>query len=375
MNNKTLVVLFLHTVMLFGLPLVSVAATQAHIIEDAADTTSSSYSPVETHDILALNQATKDYLDLKVAHLTSRSDKVLYLHDLLFTAEGRNIRYDSSETKTAQQTFDSGSGDCVSLANLFVAAARHIGLKARYQKVDTPLNWEQDESFLVIPGHMNVSVFISPTTQATVELVSTYLYSDAKNKKITDKQAFAEYYSNKGVEFLSRGDYINAISLLRKATDVDKKLDFAWSNLGVAYKFNGQFEAAEHAYHKSLKLNSRRLATVKNLYLLYREMGRDYSAIQKKVERYIKKNPYSLAKTAELYFQDNYFEQAKGLYLKAIKKKPDEERFHHGLAKTYYMLGDLENATLAQQKAVALATEKNKTLYISKLNHLLRVSR
>ncbi len=342
------------------------------------DTNNDSIIPsiYEPDKILFIENRLKSYLDEQIRPIRSKSHRAKKLHEYLFTESGLNIQYDEKSTKTAHETFESGEGNCVSLANLYVAAARYVGLNAQFQKVKVPRDWERREGFYILPGHMNVAVKINVNTRAIVELVSTYISAELEDEEIDDKQAFAEYYSNKGVEELEQRRYQSAISYLEKSTEIFPDLSFTWSNLGVAYKFSGQYEKAENAYQKAIELDKNYLSALKNLYALYFELNQTDKAneLSQRVKRYARKNPYFMAKTAEVLFEQKDYAGALEFYKKAIKKKKRESDFHFGLAKSYYMLGSLEKAKRAQNDAVKYSEDDaEKQRYSSKLDAINRL--
>ena len=337
--------------------------------------TSSKFIHVEPDEILLINDDLKARLDEYIRPIASKYDRSKELHAYLFTAAGLNIEYEANTTKTAQETFDTRSGNCVSLANLYVASARYLGLKAVFQKVKVPRDWEKREGFYILPDHMNVAVKINRGTRAIVELVSTYISRELEDEEIQDKQAFAEYYSNKGVEELELRNYQSAINNLEKSTKIFPDLTFAWSNLGVAYKFDGQFDKAENAYKKAIDLDKNYLSALKNLYALYYETNQQEKAdkLSSRVKKYARKNPYFMAKTAEVLFEQKDFKGAIDFYKKAIGKKKEEGDFYFGLAKSYYMQGDLVKAQKAQKNAIKYSVDdRDKQRYSSKLDVINR---
>ena len=325
---------------------------------------------IDERDILAIDDEIKDKLDAYIRPLRLKEEKASQLHAYLFTPEGINIQYEAGETKTAQETYDTRTGNCVSLANLYVASARYLGLKAKYQNVIVPRTWEKGEEFYILPAHMNVVVTINSRTKAVVELVDTYVPLDLDDEIISDKRAFAEYYSNKGVEFLSAKDYGSAVSHLEKSIAVYDGLAFSWSNLGVAYKFNKDYEKAEKAYLKALDIDKKYLSALKNLYALYFDLNETdkVKSLSERVEKYAKRNPYFLARTAEILHSKGEYQGAVNLYKKAVGKKKDEGDFFFGLAKAYYQLGLTKKAEKARAKALNLAKdEEHRLRYESEL--------
>lgn len=155
-------------------------------------------SAVVELDVLHLDAATKGWIDENVNRKLAQELRTRRLHELLFSAEGFGIVYDASRTKTAQATLSARSGNCLSLAHLFVAAARHLGLDARYQIVDVPRQWTRVNGLYSIPGHVNVIVKMPGHHRAVVELVGASFAETVSERLISDRQALAIHYSNLG---------------------------------------------------------------------------------------------------------------------------------------------------------------------------------
>lgn len=312
-------------------------------------------------DLLEINDKVKALLDEYVLPVKGRARRAEKLHDFLFTAEGLNVKYDADFTRTAQETFDQRAGNCVSHAALYIASARHLNMKARFQRVDVPRSWEKTDDFFIVPGHVNAVIQLSFGRRAVAEFISTYYYDfDKKHYKeevIPDKHALADYYNNLGMEAMRDRDYPKSIAYLNKSIELTSRNDSVWSNLGVVYKFIGAYELAEDAYSKSLGINKRNISTIKNLYILYHETGRASDAQQfaKRVERDNRKNPYFLNRMAETDIQLGEYDNALSNIKRAIKIDPEEEIFYVTLAKIHAATGNINGSIEAMNKAAEFA--------------------
>lgn len=315
---------------------------------------------IDDIELLKINHKIKTLLDKEIRPIKSKQRQVFALHLLLFTVDNENIRYDFTSTKTAQETFDSKSGNCLSHAALFVAAARYLGLDAVFQTVYIPRRWEKKDDFLIVPEHLNVLVKLPSSTQATIEFAGTRLENDAlKSKKTKDDAVLSEYYNNKGAEALTNKQYDLAIAYFQKSISTYKRSKSAWSNLGVTYKLLKDYEKAEHAYLQSFKIDSRNISIIQNLYSLYTSTKQDKKAEKyfEKAKKYSKKNPYGLFKLAQIDYLNGNFKRAQKSLQKAIKLKHDDPDFHHVLAKVYYQQNKKEKAinSIKRARDVALS--------------------
>lgn len=319
-------------------------------------------------DIMAISDELKAILDLNVRPIKRIEEKSTRLHEILFSENFYNIRYSFADTRVAQDVMDAKTGNCISLASLFVASARYVGLDAYFQAVEIEQTWEKRDSHYVVPGHVNVRI-AHPSKTIIVEFISTYFLntiSQKKARKISDERIFAEFYNNLGMEAFADGNLARAETLLTKAVTKDKRVDFIWSNLGVVYKHANKFDLAEKAYLKAQKLNKRNPSIANNLYVLYRETDQHKKAdtLAKRVIKYNRKNPYYLAKLAQTDMATHKYDNAVEHLLKAIKLKPEEEEFYVELSKSYFHKGDLEATRKALVGAAGAAVvSENKARY------------
>ncbi len=327
-------------------------------------------------DLLALDPHITSLLDEHVAIYDGQANKLERLHSFLFDPGNLHIQYDAYSNKTAKETFYSTQGNCISLANLFVAAARHVGLDAHYQVVEIAREWRPQGEFFEVPGHINVVVNL-PFKDAIIEFDGTY-YDQTRQRKFTqkvisDERAKAEFYNNLGVEKLSNKSLELAVNYFKKSINIDKTVDFTWSNLGVAYKHLGKFKKAEKSYLKALKLNPKNNSVIRNLFILYKSVG-DKQLVrryQKKAEKYARKNPYHLHKLANKDIDKGDYQSATKLVKKAIRIHDLEPDFFHTLATAYFYTNKRSQARQALAHAKTLAeSDEYKKRFQKKINTL-----
>ncbi len=321
--------------------------------------------PVPDVDVLALDDNITSLLDKEVRPLPRKIQRLNRLHTLLYSPDELHIQYLASGNYSATETFHKKAGNCVSLANLFIAAARYVGLDARYQFVEVEPQWQPQGEFFQVPGHINVVVTIGGQ-RAEIEFNGAYFDAVSGHKLrreiISDTRAKAELYNNLGVEKLSQGKEKQAIAYFDKAISFDKRMDFTWSNRGVAYKHLGNFDEAERSYRRALKLNPRNNSAIKNIYILYSTQGDKTQAkkFAKRVEKYARKNPYYLAKLAQHHMSQERYKKAIHLLKSAIKIHPEEAEFHHYLGVAYFNIDKNKKSRAAFELAKRLSDSESK---------------
>ncbi len=322
---------------------------------------------VPHYDLLALDDTIKGMLDREIRPLPRKHQRLTALHALLYSPQGQHIQYQASGNHSARDTYYKKSGNCIALANLFIAAARYVGLDAHYQFVEVSPQWRPHGEFFQVPGHINAVVNIHGQ-HAIIEFNGAYFESldgqQLRSKVISDQRAKAEFYNNLGVELLGQGKQHQAIAFFDYAISLDNTMDFTWSNRGVAYKHLGNYKEAERNYRKALTLNPRNNSAVKNTYILHKALGNVAAAkkLAKRVEKYARKNPYYLAKIADRHIATGDYKKAVKLLRKAIKIHDQEADFHHRLAVAYFNIEKYKKSRAELHEAKRLAASESKKI-------------
>jgi tetratricopeptide (TPR) repeat protein len=197
-------------------------------------------------------------------------------------------------------------------------------------------------------------------------------------RPIPDHRAFAQYYNNIGSKHMAEGNNSEAFRYFIKAINIDPKLNFAWSNLGVVYSRNNQFAAAEAAYQQGLSV-SRGLDDVSvmtimsNMAKLYGKTGdvEKSDFFEKEVASFRQRNPYYHYAVAKTAFYDALYDESIKHYKKAIQRKDDDHLFYYGLALAYFKLGDLKKMEKNLNRAKHFAWDDSKKDYYERVREKL----
>lgn len=227
---------------------------------------------VDEVDALALDENAIRFIEARTAGIEDPYEKVRALRSAVFDDDGLGFVVDKSRTFTAQEAFEKRGGNCLSLANLFVAAARHLGIDAEFQVVQ-PRRPRPSGSLSVVEQHINVSgelVWQGQSARYVLDYLAVPEVDFNEARIISDRRALAHYYNNLGMEQLSDGDLESALQYLKKAVLTDDELDFVWSNLGVVYRWRADRNAAVYAYQHARSLEGGSRLASKNLAVLLR---------------------------------------------------------------------------------------------------------
>jgi Flp pilus assembly protein TadD len=308
-------------------------------------------------DVLALDARMRAYFDAHVDAVGER-ERLQQLVRLFQSPDALGLRYNATLTTSAAETFRRREGNCLSLSALFVAAARHAGLDARFQDVELVPTWRQDGDVFVVERHINAVVLIAGE-QLVVDFLVQPAAAAARVLRIADTGMEAQFFNNVGVEHLAAGDYASAYLFFRRSIEVAPAIGYLWTNLGVALSRNGQRTDAERAYRHALRLDRGDAVALSNLAAL-REAGGDAGmarSLTARVERLRNSNPYYQYWESERLRRNGDGAAAIRALQAAIALKLDEGAFHFALARLYLHSGALRLAERSLDEARRFAPD------------------
>ncbi|MDZ7770450.1 MAG: tetratricopeptide repeat protein [Woeseiaceae bacterium] len=310
--------------------------------------------PVASEAILATSPAMRDLVDREIRPIAGQEQKARALLVLMFDERHLGLKYDRFGTRTAAETVEAGAGNCLSLANTYIAMARYAGLNASYVAVSTPEAWYPGDEVFYVLNHTTAGIKLNPRVTMTIEFDGVQRADDTKARLVPDERGFAQYYNNIASIHMSKSDFAAASLSLQQALRIDPEYAPAWNSLGVIQKRLGKLDAAESSYKEALNLDADNLSALNNLVILYEHTGRAAAAhkYQDRLERYRRKNPYYLNYLAQGEVVAGNYDSAIRLAKKAIRKRSDEHRFHFTLAQAYSALDLLEKADRHLQEAM-----------------------
>ncbi len=313
-------------------------------------------------DVMALDDEIRQLLDRRV----DATDDRLRLRQLiaLFQSDQQlGLRYNASVTFDAIETFRRREGNCLSLSILFAAAARHVGLDARFQDVELLPTWRQEGDVFVVERHINVAVMIRDRPVVVDFLVQPSTETVAI-RQIADDAMRAQFFNNVGVEHLTLGDSGAAYLFFRRAIDTAPRISWLWTNLGVALSRAGQHDDARAAYRHALRLDQADEVALSNLAALSGNGEPDdalpdevSAALLVRVERLRNSNPFYHYWQSERLRAAGDRSGAIRALRAAIALKADEASFHFALARLLFLSGERAEADRSFDTARGLARD------------------
>ncbi len=323
-------------------------------------------------DILAINADMRTFLDAHVPKKAGSKQKV----ELILAAildDGLRLDYNLFETHTAEEAFYTREGNCMSFTNLFVALARAVGVRARFQEVEVPPSWEAQGDTWLFNKHVNAVVDL-PASQISVDFALEEYNSDYRHRLLSDADIEARYHNNMGVHFMASEDYPQSLQHFRRALDIDPDVAYFWTNLGTLYRHAGNDAGAKASFLTALSITPEP-AAMSNLARLYREQGESKLAeyYAAKVQLFRGKNPFYVYELAERAYASGDYESAARHAKAAIRLRDGEHSFHRMLGLAYVQLGDLDEAEDQFAQAAELAaSDEQRENYNRKLELLAK---
>ncbi|WP_165794969.1 tetratricopeptide repeat protein [Solimicrobium silvestre] len=341
--------------------------------------------PINAADALAISQPMRDFAQAKLSHRQGHlnmEDRRRALIEALYNGGELHLEYDSILTRTAAESFDAKSGNCLSLVLMTAAMAKELHLPIRYQTVIGVTDWSRSDSFFVAVGHVNLLMDEIPKesnmkTVATQAMLIDFLPPEQANvlvtREIEEKTVLAMYLNNRAVESLIQGKNDDAYWWAREALLQDREFFNAYVTLGVIYRTAHHPEIAELILERAAINEPDNTTILTNQILVLKDLGRVQEA-KEKAARLLELDPHPLM---SYYFQAQsemsagHFESARRLYEKEIARDPDHHEYELGLALVYFNLHDNENAMKHLKRAIELSpSKKMRGLYEEKLQRL-----
>jgi tetratricopeptide (TPR) repeat protein len=351
-------------------------------------------------DLFELPAPIERFLDDKIVPLPTEEERYRALQRWVF-AEADKYEYDPDTTVTIAQLEEVGKINCFSFSNLFVAAARHVGIPAQVQLVYSPPDWNMSDRTWLLTQHINVTGEIRKkidygefresarlpretgtvirslpsrhrTSRYVVDLNPEVVVDAYRTQLLEDHEVLARYYANVGVEAMLQDDYDKAYMHTRKAINADNYSAPAWNNLGVLYARADQDELARRSFLTALQIDPDADSAMANLAALHHQLGNEHRAaeLNQKLAERRDKNPYYHFYLGEDLLEVGRYEESIEQFRQAIRIKKDEELFYLALAEAQLALNRLTAAEKNLKKAQRYTEVDNAERY-SQLNQAL----
>ncbi|WP_334179813.1 tetratricopeptide repeat protein [Pseudoxanthomonas sp.] len=332
--------------------------------------------PPTPAEVMALPEPLRREFHAKVLSTPRGSKQRLRrMVEFLFSPDDLGMRYDIAANHTVAEAYATRQANCLSFTLLAIALAREAGLQAYGQQIDETLAWRQEQDTLYRTHHVNAGVRIQ-RRQLTVDVAWDQVIARKPPREISDARLLVHYYNNRAADLLEAGRLDDALRYASVAKALDPTYAATWSNTGVLHLRHGDPALAEQHYLHALQLNPQDPGALSNLAAHYQRTGNAAAAarLQTRLQRVQALDPFHHFLSGVAHEREGDFERAVRDYRQAIKLFPDEHRFHFGLARAYFQMGDNRRAGKALARAERLSEGGNRQLYHAKLDALRRLA-
>ena len=266
--HKKFSIFLIFTVSILSLIVDSGCATTGQVLNRVTDAekklvlsgSSLSLSEADLHDlpqenVMGLTDEMKAFVSHAISRYRGQGETLRALLEAIISPRQLGLQYDGSATYTASETFKNRRANCLSFTTMIISMLRYAGLKAEFNDVDIPPVWDlHNNNMLVMYRHVNAIVTWPDGGREVVDFNLDEYNIHYPQHPVRDDTAIAQYYNNRGVEYLLQNNIQDAFRYLLKAVDSSPDIPFIWINLGALYRNQGKLKVAEIAYRKALEI-------------------------------------------------------------------------------------------------------------------------
>lgn len=296
-------------------------------------------------------------------------------------AGGRTtLDYDASLTRTASEAFEARAGNCLSLVLMTAALAHEMGMSVNYQLVEIPEIWTRSEQFVMLNGHVNLSLGTVPkgthvreSGRWTIDFQPVEDPLLARVRPLDEGTVVAMFFNNRAVELMEQRQLDEAYAALRAALLADRHHLNTLNTLAVLYRRAGLLAKAEQALHVLLQQEPRNRNAAANLVIVLRAQGRMEEALR--VEETLPPSPFADFERGLLLTQTQHWTEALQAFERQLRISPEFHAVHFQLARVHMELGHSKEARQHLEEALDQApTHSLRQRYQSKLKALKRLA-
>lgn len=340
---------------------------------------------VAQSSIFHLNESSRAYVRQRSELAAKTHDKALALINDLFSPAQLALDYVHGANTVAQDTFDSGKANCLSLTILAFAMAEEAGLSVKFYEVFQQESWSQLGDFDLANGHVNLKVSGAYRSNAlqgipsvkrtyTVDFFPTVREGKFKTTEINKQTIVSYFYSNLAAKALIERDNLTAYANIRESIRINPNDSSAWNNLALVLKRQKLDELAILAYEQAIDLRADNFTAWENLAVLLDKSGGDNSSnkraqeIRQKLDKQRRENPNFYIRLGNRFLVDGELDSAEDAFRQSLRLNGKNHVAWFGLARVSADRGNLEDTKSNLAKARKYAKESGfKRRYASKL--------
>lgn len=275
-----------------------------------------------------------------------------------------DMEYDLNTTLPASDTYYLRKGNCLSFTILFVSLCKHLNIPVFYAYMSEPISFEEKGGAIIISSHIAAGFNLGSKT-----ILVDFNKRNENIKffeKIDELSVFCLFYNNFAVEEMMKGDYDKAEELLNFLLKIKPLLKEILNNRGVLYMKRGNYFEALKLFRKMAEDGIIYQPSLHNGLICANIQGdkEGVSFFQRKIDYYYNSDPIILYKRALLLLDKGKYDESITLIKKAISKQPRNGYLNGFLSYLYLKKGDREKALKAYKRAKSLSPDLDFLLYL-----------
>lgn len=330
------------TILLFTLLLAVCASTKPeihadHLLNDHLFIAPA--TPVNAEEIFAVSNEMQTYLNTILHKQLHDKDYQLGLFEALRDKAHLRIEYDSVMTKKAAQTFETHSGNCLSLVIMTAAFAKQLGLTVQFQNIVTEEAWSRSGSLYFSAGHVNIILGkkngnwrggYDSANSLTIDFLPPEDLRGQLSRPIDERTIIAMYMNNRAAELLANKHINEAYWFAREAILKDPEFMSAYNTLGVIYQYHGDLQQAEQIFREVLVKEANNTSVMHNLMNVLYKQGRQNEADlwHAQLEKLQPYPPFYFFNLGRLAMDKGDFSKAKTMFTRELNRNPYYHEFH-----------------------------------------------
>ena len=335
----------------------------------------------DAQQVFAMSPAMRAYADTELSAVNRQADPRRALIDALYKSPLR-LAYDTSITRNAAEAFEARAGNCLSLVIMTASFARHLGLPISFQAVQVDDFYTREGNLVLASGHVNLQLASPPRRLSVSRVDDTTLTVDfmpqdglrgQRSRPIGAKTIVAMYLNNRAAELLVDGHTAQAYSWARASLLTDPAFASAANTLGVIYRRAGHASPAEAAFAHALAIDSDSTGALGNLVRLLDGQGRgaESAPLAARLARLQPEPPFHHFNLGRQAMEAGRTAEARDLFLRELRRQPDQHEVHFWAALAYWQLGQRELAVRHLNQAVQFSVNRStQDRYAANLEHL-----
>ena len=342
--------------------------------------------PVDPQQAFAMSDAMRHYVRVDIAREARSKNPRRALADALRNRAGLQLEYDAAMTRTAAQTFDARSGNCLSLVLMTAALAKEIGLQVRYQVVLGEESWSRSGGMYFVAGHVNLALERRPLSNAVgydsdaillIDFLPGEDLAGQRTLQISEATILAMYLNNRAAETMASGELDQAYWYARAAIRQDPTFSGAFNTLGIIQLRHGDTEPARRTLAYALERSPSNTVLLSNLAQALDGLGRAEEAqlLRRKLLALQPEPPFHFFNQGQRAMETADYQEAARLFKREIARDPYYHEFHFWLAQAYARMGQLSLADRQLELAMDNSTTRGEHgLSAAKLQRLRAAS-